>query len=389
MRLNLHAVKTEADTAVWLQKEKPQGQVHSVYRRVCNLLLNERLVVLAADGTEPAPDMLLLDLHECFTESGITVGSPVSVTENGIEIGAEVCIDMSSCGRYTLGFSGKLQCDWSGTKSGQSRANPEWSKTESKRSRANPERSKTESKRSERNSPQRKAEAEKAGANAGIGEKAASLSQADDSYGFQLLRMRKLIKIYGTASPLYQAFYNAGEQDAMSEMFSERLRDIRECIENKNIKGVIEKAVSVCGLGIGLTPSGDDFIAGLFLVLTCWEYALKGDESEAESAKSLNTAVNAEQLNPYGAVQKCRLKTNLLSARMIENAAMGRARQSELELIQAFTEKNWRKIKNAAHRVLAFGSSSGTDTALGILTGLEIVSHQCGTDCPKGFRADI
>lgn len=295
MRLDLHAVQMEADTAVWLKHCKSQGRVYSVYRAVCNLMLGEKLVALAADGAEPAPDMVILDFQKSFTELGITGDSPVRLTESGIEIGSQVYIGISSCEIYTLDCKGCLK-DYR-------------------------DRMKYEA------------------------------DIKNTSYYPQVIRIRELIKTYGTPSPLYEAFYNPGEQSPMGKMFSEVLQNIGCRMEKKDIKGVVEEAVSMCGLGIGLTPSGDDFIAGLFLTMACTGFA--------------------EQDILQAVVPECRFKTGLLSFQMIENASKGKARQSELNLIQAFFEKDWGQVKKAVHGVLAFGSSSGTDTVLGILTGLE------------------
>ena len=65
----------------------------------------------------------------------------------------------------------------------------------------------------------------------------------------------------------------------------------------------------------------------------------------------------------------CRLYKTV-SIAMLKNAWNGEARYSLVDLFTALEKDDWQKGKKAVHGVLAYGSTSGTDTMCGVLAGL-------------------
>jgi hypothetical protein len=168
-----------------------------------------------------------------------------------------------------------------------------------------------------------------------------------------LHRTEKLVIIYGTHSSLYNACFDVSDNSEMTRIFRNKITDIRKTNELRNIENVIDIVTELTGLGIGLTPSGDDFMAGFFLIILNWSPYLK----DTISLK----------------YKECGNKTGIIGRRMVENAIDNRARQSEKCLVRALFQQSWYEVKSYIHRVLNFGSSSGTDTMCGIVTALHVI----------------
>lgn len=113
-------------------------------------------------------------------------------------------------------------------------------------------------------------------------------------------------------------------------------------------------AASLIGLGPGLTPSGDDFLVGLFAALRCGDGA-------ARFARPCADIVAA------GAS-----RTNAISLAALRHAAAGRVRASIAQLLQQLCQGSPDTVAPALQRVLAIGSTSGTDIAAGVVCGAGI-----------------
>lgn len=110
---------------------------------------------------------------------------------------------------------------------------------------------------------------------------------------------------------------------------------------------------SLIGMGIGLTPSGDDFLVGFmsvaFLEVSGMENFKAAFESLIFEAGSL---------------------TNEISYSVLKNASRGYFKQIYSDFIDSFFTSTIRDEDFEA--ILKMGYSSGRDTLLGIITGLEI-----------------
>ncbi len=110
----------------------------------------------------------------------------------------------------------------------------------------------------------------------------------------------------------------------------------------------LEKAAaSLAGWGMGLTPSGDDFMAGMMLAL--W--------------------VDRAALTPRAAFlyRVAAPRTTLLSRAFLRAARDGLADAHWHHLLRALAEGGEAEIRHAASETLAFGATSGVDMAAGFL----------------------
>lgn len=110
---------------------------------------------------------------------------------------------------------------------------------------------------------------------------------------------------------------------------------------------------SLIGMGIGLTPSGDDFLVGFMSVAFL---KVSGMENFKAAFESL--------------IFEARSLTNEISYSVLKNASRGYFKQIYSDFIDSFFTSTIRDEDFEA--ILKMGYSSGRDTLLGIITGLEI-----------------
>ena len=114
-------------------------------------------------------------------------------------------------------------------------------------------------------------------------------------------------------------------------------------------------AVSMLGLGPGLTPSGDDFLVGLFAVLN-----VAGSPCHGWLDGGFAVLEHAENA------------TNAISLAALTAAADGRVRESLATLIESLLYGTPETLVQPLRQVLAIGATSGADLVAGILAGLEM-----------------
>ena len=122
-------------------------------------------------------------------------------------------------------------------------------------------------------------------------------------------------------------------------------------------------AAQIRGMGYGLTPSGDDFLAGFLLGLHALELAA-GIDLAAERHALREAARGA---NPF-------------SEAMLRSAAEGRSFERAKRLIQALFDGAEADVARHARRLFAVGASSGADLGVGLLFALK------GCPCGAGWN---
>ncbi len=184
----------------------------------------------------------------------------------------------------------------------------------------------------------------------------------------------------GSVSPLAQALYNGAHTDggelqkahaksqSRQEIFTQThfIRKTAQQLHAEILKDLCGSAAlrevshkpptldaavaALAGWGPGLTPSGDDFLAGLMLAL----WARQG-----EAARPLCARIAAAAAP----------RTTRLSGAFLRAAAEGLADQRWHTLLHALAGSSDGALETAAQAVLAFGASSGLDMLTGFLWG--------------------
>ena len=137
-----------------------------------------------------------------------------------------------------------------------------------------------------------------------------------------------------------------------------RLIDLVKATKSENVEGVKGAAQKLIGLGPGLSPSADDALSGFTAVLWWVSRSLNKD---IDRVKKINEAVVS-----------CSGATTLLSQQLLRHAAKGETNERVEELLDAILTGEPPKVESGIEEVLKIGETSGIDTVVGILVGLNL-----------------
>lgn len=177
---------------------------------------------------------------------------------------------------------------------------------------------------------------------------------------------KNLLSLYSnTAQQILQQTNTAGltqilkgsSDDLILSSCQKYLYEVQSLYHNKDMYNAAHKLAKFIGLGIGLTPSGDDFLCGFLAVF-----------------QRINLTKNVFYQTLTEQIQQNLDKTNLISARFLECALM----QQFSSTVLAFLNLNESKSINLSHIQTQFekiGHSSGMDTLFGIYYACELLKH--------------
>jgi hypothetical protein len=137
-----------------------------------------------------------------------------------------------------------------------------------------------------------------------------------------------------------------------------RFDAVRDALQAKQSKALQASAIRVLGLGNGLTPSGDDFLGGIFFAL-----------AHRPHPKWL-LGMPALQANLHKA---CEASTNPISAALLTNNMTGKSFGELHDILDALESNDSRFIAATTDALLDVGSSSGADLLAGLLLALTIL----------------
>lgn len=170
-----------------------------------------------------------------------------------------------------------------------------------------------------------------------------------------LPKMKQYIDLYGKGGGIKKSSMLQSPFDVeMSKILEERILTLKAAIVKKAMPDALDSAIKLIGLGPGLTPSGDDFLVGLFTILNIPNSPLYRYRTLAEEV-----------------VQYAKPLTNDISFMALKKAAYGHVRESIIQLVQSIFTGKEEEVTLSLNKVLNIGSSSGTDIALGLYCGLE------------------
>lgn len=140
----------------------------------------------------------------------------------------------------------------------------------------------------------------------------------------------------------------------VSRVLNEQSRLLLEELSAGKMVNALQHAKALIGLGPGLTPSGDDFLVGLFAIMNVKGIPYDGCLSFCEKV-----------------VQLAKTLTNEISYMALKKSSIGKVRESIIQLISSSFYGSEAELNLSLNKVLSIGSSSGTDIALGLISGLE------------------
>lgn len=139
--------------------------------------------------------------------------------------------------------------------------------------------------------------------------------------------------------------------------------ELIELIKQKKRSDVISVISQFVGLGIGLTPTGDDYLVGLMSILLLKHHFLSDIYSEF-----------------YQGITPAKAQTTPISAVTLEKALCHEYRENMYRLIQSIVDGNNDDMQANFLAILNIGSSSGCDMLFGVRDALYLTHYFGETD---------
>ena len=132
---------------------------------------------------------------------------------------------------------------------------------------------------------------------------------------------------------------------------------LAESLARRNRRGLKVVTSSMAGLGPGLTPACDDFVAGVLLALALTRQQQADPELDEIAALVLETVAS---------------RTHEISAAYLKAAYAGEANERWHRLLSALAGEDPGAIEEAARGVMQIGETSGADMLAGFLTAMRV-----------------
>jgi len=132
-----------------------------------------------------------------------------------------------------------------------------------------------------------------------------------------------------------------------------RINALRLALLSGDAQTTTSSAVALIGLGIGLTPSGDDFLVGLLAGL---------EATDDPRRHGLAAAIARETPG----------RTTEFGSALLEHACRGEFSQRLHDVLIAIAAQDTRGLHLAIARATAYGATSGADTLAGLFCALEV-----------------
>jgi hypothetical protein len=156
-----------------------------------------------------------------------------------------------------------------------------------------------------------------------------------------------------TAWQLFNHHYPDGTSTIHERVLAKRLLELADAIEENNVKDIYLISKQFVGLGVGLTPSGDDFLTGWLLTLQALQHPIMNIFFQHQD-DWLNHAKH---------------NTTNVSYFMLEAAFYGKGNEAILDVIEGIEDVGI-SLSSAVERLLTIGSCSGTDMLTGVAFAL-------------------
>ncbi|MBI2762588.1 MAG: DUF2877 domain-containing protein [Chloroflexi bacterium] len=140
----------------------------------------------------------------------------------------------------------------------------------------------------------------------------------------------------------------------VARLAAPRLERLASAVRDADPSAAGTAAESLVGLGPGLTPSGDDALIGMAAALTA--LAAPGTLDATFLRRAVETAPN---------------RTTAVSTTFLRHAAAGEFCGGLHGLMAGLTGPDPSEVRSAIERSVAFGATSGADTLVGVLMGLD------------------
>ena len=164
--------------------------------------------------------------------------------------------------------------------------------------------------------------------------------------------------------------------DAVSRYIANDLIAFVEEFSKPDWQSALEIASGLVGLGMGSTPSCDDFLVAYLVVLYMCQHM---NPEEFEWVGDFNA----------GIVDLAQTRTTLISAHMLEHAAVGKVSRSYQLLVHACLFEGVIDLEKLVSEVAKTGASSGVDFMVGLSCALDWFGKHVLNYKMKGGTAQV
>lgn len=161
--------------------------------------------------------------------------------------------------------------------------------------------------------------------------------------------------------------YTKEQKPSMSEKARPFIDGLMWGVFGGDVLSIKDSASELLGLGPGLTPSCDDFLAGLLLSINTAGASIFKSEPEA-----IGFFAKVSELISTLAKEK----TTVYSQSLLNEAALGEGPQNALDLIISLVTKGSEGITEPAKKLISVGETSGADIAIGIYYGVRFLTSK-------------
>lgn len=137
-----------------------------------------------------------------------------------------------------------------------------------------------------------------------------------------------------------------------------------------DLAAVTDNAGAILGLGPGLTPSCDDFLAGLFMSLAFAGKAFSKNGGPVGFYKKAGDEILKLSMD----------KTTIYSRGLIEDALSGEGPLAAVSLIRSLVAGSPGDAASAAKTLIGMGATTGADMAVGIYYGVRLLASLAETE---------
>ncbi len=158
------------------------------------------------------------------------------------------------------------------------------------------------------------------------------------------------------------------QADALPPDLADRFHDLTTAVSAGDVNGAVAAVDRLVGFGTGLTPSGDDLLAGFVAAVCLLTPVLDADRHAAV----LPPAVSAVATRM---VDRGDTMTTAISAALLRHAAVGEVCAPAGALLRTLTGRPaLTGTDGAVARLLRVGATSGRDLAVGLLAGARLAT---------------
>lgn len=178
---------------------------------------------------------------------------------------------------------------------------------------------------------------------------------ADEPLKSNLAEAEKEIGIRGRGGGTVRSVDAGSLEIETARLLNERTESLLRELSEVRMEKAFSYAIRLIGLGPGLTPSGDDFLTGLFAAMNLPKSPLYSRRYWCRDVEAAAASM-----------------TNEISCMAMKKAAIGQVRESIVALADSLIHGSRDRMFSSLSTVLDIGSSSGSDIALGLVKGLEL-----------------